>query len=269
MNSEIFGPESALYEEYKNGDGYTNVFANYTTLYGMADVDVSKPKGDSAWTPARCTKEITDLRKELEPRLKLCMTATGRSNPTFFQQCAGQNALLLAGLYVVLRHDHVATSIFRPIFGRDMGSSGFDSLSEEEPSWSTLQVPTAPPPKSQRLGNIGTPIPAVPLNGAALDGIPPSSAIEAEELESARAARRAAQATELSQLAESGSKAMQMLDTILKLPVEQREGPMKLYTALFASIESQMTPSTPSASSGSSSAGSGSSSAGSSSQAGS
>jgi hypothetical protein len=120
IDTALFSADSALYREYLHGEGYTNSFTAFSA-FGVGAVDVSKPSADSAWSADRVGKEIKNLRYEGEPRLKLAMTATGRSDPTFWEQCCGQNALLWALLYIILHKDSIAASVFRPIFCRDMG----------------------------------------------------------------------------------------------------------------------------------------------------
>ena len=132
IESTLFGPASALYREYLHGVGYTNIFAEITGLYGMGEIDVSKPMAP-AWESARVYQCIKDLRKEAEPRVKLAMTVTGRSDPTFYMSCVGQNPVLLALLYCILKTNLPASSIFRPLFCRDLGEIGLDTLDISDP----------------------------------------------------------------------------------------------------------------------------------------
>jgi hypothetical protein len=171
-----------------------------TTLYDIDAIDISKPTEGHIWAPDRCEKEIKDLRKEIEPRISLVNTITGRSDPSFIDKCVGENPVLLALIYMIMRSSNAAGAIFRSVFVRDMGEIGYDALDgllpleareQAMPQVAALAQTTlvAVPALMARPSARPSPV-APPMFTAA--AIPVASAIEAAELAAAQENTRAA-----------------------------------------------------------------------------
>lgn len=179
-----------MYQEYVSDEGYDNTFAKLTSASGMADIDISVEACAPLWAADRVEEEVKSLRREIEPRVKLALTVTGRSDPTFFEMCVGQNAVLWAVLYTVLRSDCVGGTVFRPVFCRDMGAIGYDALDEHGGRiYSAEQLET---PQSTALTLTGAKRSAFATGIAMQTPVPIWTALGAEELAGAKEARLAA-----------------------------------------------------------------------------
>ena len=249
IDATLFNPESALYQEYLHGSGYTNTFAQITGLYGMGEIDVSKPMAP-AWEASRCYQEILDLRKEAEPRVKLATTATGRSDPTFYMSCVGENPVLLALLYCILKTNHAASAIFSSLFCRDLGDIGLDTLEIDDPP-AAFALATAPAASSSAASSAATSSAASLALAQAASGASavvahtmrasnkrPASAlslltpthltplvkspIEVEEEEAARESLRAAKAISTGAKLKAGQEAATLMKMLLELPEAER-----------------------------------------------
>jgi hypothetical protein len=231
IDARLFTPESTLFDEYTNSDAYDNSFAKLSSIFGVNEVNISREEINrlgGLWTSDRCAKEIGDLRKEIEPRVRLANSATGRSDPTFYEQCAGKNPLLWALLYCILRTSTAGTSVFRPLFYRDMGETGYDSLEGYE-------VEISQPP------SVATPSVATAAAGKR-SGEP---SLEEEDLRTAKEARRAAAAVADKETVAAASAAADLFMKIQLLPESQRAPLMVVYQAMIDKLTAQASEAAP------------------------
>ena len=205
----------------------------------MGDVDISIEACATFWSADRCEQEVKDLRKEGEPRIKLALSATGRNDPTFWEQCVGQNPVLWALLHTTLRTDHAGATVFRPVFFRDMGEFGYDALDTHGGAIVSTVAPRSSASPSDALVLSGQKRSAYAA-GLLAPAVPVQAALSAEELAGAQEARRAAGAVAMKSLMEAGKEAAAFLKTILELPEALRGSLMELHEAAMAKLSAQL-----------------------------